>query len=70
MLITRTSAFGVTRTLDLPVTSEQMTKWEKGDGYVQDIFTSLNAGQREFIISGNTDEDWDKMFAENADTDV
>ena len=69
MLITKTSVFGVTRTKDLPVTPEQLSRWEQGE-LAQNVFTQLDAEQREFIISGNTTEDWERMFAENADTDV
>ena len=66
MLITRTSVFGVERTKDLDITQEQYNAWQSGV-YAQDAFPNLNAGDREFIISGNTDEDWDKMFADDAD---
>lgn len=69
MKITRTSVFGVTRTLDLNVTSQQIKAWEKG-ALAQIVFNNLDASEREFIINGNTDEDWDKMFEENADTDI
>jgi len=69
MKITRTSVFGVTRTIDLPVTQQQINAWEEG-ALAQIVFNNLDASQREFIISGNTDEDWEKMFAENADSDV
>lgn len=69
MNITRTSVFGVTRTKDLPVTPEQISRWQQGE-LAQNVFTQLNAEEREFIISGNVPEDWDRMFAENADTDV
>ena len=66
MLITRTSVFGVTRTKDLPITQEQYNAWISGV-YAQDAFPQLHSSDREFIISGNTDEDWDKMFADEAD---
>ena len=69
MLITRTSAFGVTRSKELPVTPEQISRWQSGE-LAQNVFTQLNAEEREFIISGNTNEDWDQMFAENADSDI
>lgn len=69
MLITRTSAFGVTRTIDLPVTPEQLDAWENG-ALAQIVFNNLDAEAREFIISGNTNVDWDRMFAENADSDI
>ena len=66
MVITRTSVFGVTRSKELNVTPEQITRWEQGE-LAHDVFTQLNAGEREFIISGNTDEDWSIMFADDAD---
>jgi hypothetical protein len=69
MLITRTSVFGVTRSKELNVTPEQITRWEQGE-LAQNVFTQLNADEREFIISGNTTEDWERLFADNADTDV
>jgi len=66
MVITRTSVFGVTRSKDLNVTPEQIARWEQGE-LAQDVFTQLTAGEREFIISGNTDEDWNLMFIDEAD---
>lgn len=66
MLITRTSVFGVERTKDLDITQEQYNAWQSGV-YAQDAFPNLNARDREFIISGSTDEDWNKMFADDAD---
>lgn len=69
MKITRTSVFGVTRTIDLPVTPEQIKAWENG-ALAQIVFSNLDAEAREFIISGNTDVDWNRMFEENADTDI
>jgi len=69
MKITRTSVFGVTRTIDLPVTPDQITRWQDGE-FAQNVFIQLDAEQREFIISGNTNEDWERMFAENADSDI
>jgi hypothetical protein len=66
MLISRTSIFGTLRTKDLPITEEQYTAWQSGV-YAQDAFPNLNASDREFIISGNTTEDWDRIFATNLD---
>ena len=66
MIIIRTSVLGVTRSKDLNVTPEQISRWEQGE-LAQDVFTKLNASEREFIISGNTDEDWDMMFADEAE---
>lgn len=69
MIITRTSVFGITRSKDLPVTSRQLELWKQGE-LAQNVFTNLNAEEREFIISGNTTEDWELMFADDADNDI
>jgi hypothetical protein len=63
MLITRKSMFtGVTRTLDIPCTTEQYNLWMSGCQCIQDVFPDLTPGQREFILTGVTDEEWDDAF--------
>jgi hypothetical protein len=65
MLITRTSqATGVTRTLDLPVTEEQLILWATTSALIQDVFPNLTDDQREFIVSGMTADEWDQIFGE------
>jgi hypothetical protein len=65
MIIKRTSEFsGITREVDLPVTVEQMGRFESGLETLQDIFPNLNVDDREFIKTGITAEEWDQMFAE------
>jgi hypothetical protein len=60
MQITRTSPFtGITRTLDLPVTFAQMAEYQNG-ALLQDAFPDLSAGDREFIKTGITDEEWEQ----------
>ena len=67
MLVTRTSnVTGVTRTLDLPVTEEQLTAHKSGT-HAQNAFPDLSADLREFIISGITLEEWDKLFKDLED---
>ncbi len=64
MKITRTSPHtGVTQTRDLPVTEEQFARYNAGE-MIQVAFPHLSAGDREFIRTGYTDEDWDDMFPE------
>jgi hypothetical protein len=61
MNITRTSIMsGITRTLDLPVTSQQLAAYE-GGVLLQNAFPHLDADQREFIHTGITTEEWDAM---------
>jgi len=64
MLFTRRSMLtGITRTIDLPVTEAQLKDWQKGM-LIQHAMPHLTDGQREFIISGATDEEWDEAFGE------
>lgn len=66
MQITRKSPFtGVVRTLDIPVTQEQLNEWQSGV-LIQNAMPNLTAGEREFIKTGITDEEWDNAFGEGA----
>ena len=62
MKITRTSMFsGVERTLDLPITEQQIAAWISGT-LCQDAFPQLSADEREFVMTGVTCEEWDNEF--------
>lgn len=64
MEITRTSQLsGIERTLDIPVTQEQLDKWNAGE-HIQRVMPNLTAGQREFLMTGITNEEWDEAFKE------
>lgn len=76
MKITCTSQFsGVTRTLDLPVTEEGLKRcWSQPEGkaaggteHIQDVFPHLTPGQREFLLTGITNEEWDEMWGDDDD---
>ena len=70
MKITRTSIFsGIERTLDLPITQEQLAEWEAG-GLIQKVMPDLTTSQREFVMTGVTDEEWDNEFGTEEDEDV
>ena len=64
MLIYRTSTFtGIDHTMDLPVTQAQMDEWKSPERrHIQHIFPNLTPGQREFILSGCTEEEWDEIM--------
>ena len=65
MKIVRTSKVsGITRTMDLDVTEEQMALFEAGKTYIQDCFPNLTADEREFIKTGLTAEEWDNLFTD------
>ena len=64
MKVTRTSSFtGITHTLDLPITSEDLRAWNNGM-LIQDACPDLTEDQREFIMTGITSEEWDAAFGE------
>ena len=66
MLITKTSVItGKENTLNLPITDEQLRQWQSG-GLVQDVFPNLDISQREFLISGTTQQEWQETFGEFA----
>lgn len=62
MEITRTSKLsGVTRTLDLNITQEQLLSYERGLN-IQHAFPDLTPAEREFFMTGITEEEWKELF--------
>lgn len=67
MLITRKSTLsGVERTRDLPVDPEHYALWKLGTP-IQAAMPYLSAGDREFIMTGITQEEWNAAFAYEGD---
>jgi hypothetical protein len=65
MLISRKSIIsGQMNTMDLDVTEHQLLRWEAGE-LIQDVFPHLDASEREFMMSGITPKEWNKMFKES-----
>ena len=52
---------GVTRTLDLPITEEQIASWKAGT-LIQKAMPQLSADEREFVMTGVTDQEWSDEF--------
>ena len=44
--------------------------WRTSNGKVQDHFPTLNADEREFLMTGITDSEWDSLAAEDAAADL
>lgn len=62
MKVTRRSHFtGKVRTLDLPVTSEQLIRLDEGE-MIQAVLPHLSDDQREFLISGVTADEWETFL--------
>lgn len=67
MIIERTSKLtGVTRSMDIPVTTEQLSRWREGE-LIQVAMPDLTSSEREFLMTGITPEEWDTYFGENDD---
>lgn len=68
MQITRTSMVsGKTRTRDINCTPEQIATWKAG-ATIQSAMPQLSADDREFIMTGVTDGEWDEMWSEDDPT--
>lgn len=62
MLITKISPFtGKENTMEINVTEEQLDSYYQGHKTIQEAFPFLTASEREFIMTGITDEDWSKL---------
>ena len=62
MKITRTSqATGITREMELNITDEQIMKYEAG-ALIQDAFPNLTPSEREFLMTGITEDEWNDIF--------
>ena len=60
---------GESNTLDLPITQDQIDRWIAGE-LIQNVMPELSASDREFLISGSTDKEWDDAFPEDTVTTV
>jgi len=69
MKITKTSTFtGKEHTMDLPITQAEIDRWHGGE-LIQNVWPELKPHEREFMITGTTQEEWDKAFPEEEDDD-
>jgi len=60
MDITRKSLLsGITRTRNIAITTDQHNDWKNGK-LLQNVVPDLSVGDREFLISGITKEEWDQ----------
>lgn len=60
--IVRTSTMtGTKRTKTFMVDPEQLLRYNRGEIFVQDAFPHLSADDREFIISGCTEEEFERL---------
>ena len=63
MIVMRISILtGEVHEMDLDITPEQLDTYENFGVLLQDAFPNLTAGEREFIKTGITPEEWDEYF--------
>ena len=64
MQITKVSMFTKKEhTLDIPVTIKQLNEWHNGTA-IQEAMPHLTPYQCEFLMTGVTEEEWDKYMGE------
>ena len=62
MKITKTSVYtGVTRTMDLPITQEEIDRWQGGE-MIQVVWPDLTDNERLFLLDGATEEEWNALW--------
>jgi Na+-transporting NADH:ubiquinone oxidoreductase subunit NqrF len=60
MSVTNKSVFsGDMRTLEMDITEEQVAAW-RGGTLIQKAFPTLSADEREFLLTGAWDDEWDE----------
>lgn len=65
MLITKTSSLtGISHTLDINITEQQLKDVDNKTDLIQRIVPNLSPAEREFLLSGITDEEWQTAFAD------
>jgi hypothetical protein len=47
-----------------------MIAWQAGIGSIQDLMPYLNDSDREFILSGISDGEWDEAFSEQLQEEI
>ncbi len=61
--VTKTSILtGKKTTMTLPITEDQLDLYNNTKINIQDVFPNLDSGQREFIKTGITQEEWEELI--------
>jgi len=71
MKITRKSQLtGIERTLDINISQELYDRWLLKQENIQDVMPHISLSEREFIMTGITDEEWNSIFDDEDDDDI
>lgn len=66
IVVRRSIVTGMVHEMDLPITQEQIAVWESGR-CAQVSFPHLTASQREFIMTGITEQEWNDIVIDDED---
>lgn len=55
---------GKLNTMALPVTVAQIEQWKASRRLIQQCFPTLTDQEREFLLTGSTEEEWHSIFGE------
>lgn len=70
MMITRKSVLtGRERTFDIDVTEEELEQWQTGM-LIQDAMPHLTSSEREFLMTGITDDEWVGITSSKTKADI
>lgn len=63
MTITKISPLtGFPSTMKLDITPYEYNAWKAWGYLIQDVMPQLSSEEREFLISGATQDDWDQLY--------
>jgi|SRR6478609_599295 len=51
---------------ELPVTKEEIMRWQSGE-LIQNVWPDLSSDDREFLMTGMSQEEWDKLTEEDTE---
>jgi len=60
----RSMVSGIVHSKELPVTEEQVKRWESGE-LIHNAFPDLSADDREFLLTGIVGDEWSVLYPED-----
>ena len=60
---------GAVHTMLIPITYERLLNWVQGNALIQEAFPDLTPVQREFLMTGIVEEEWNEFITDNEEED-
>ena len=65
MIVTKKSILtGKVRQREIDISSAQLKEWEEG-ALIQNVMPDISVNDREFLISGITQQEWNEIYPED-----